>query len=182
MKKIIGLAGEIGAGKDTFCSYVKENYGNVFVFRFSDALTEALKVFFDEVKREDQQWLGAALKERFGGDILVRALIKKANSIKEGIVILNGVRAEMEEKAVKEAGGKIIYVTAGQKARWERVKIRKEKADDDVPFEKFVEMHRAVNELPIPEIGKRADFKIENNDSRESFYKKIKKTVDSFNV
>lgn len=182
MKQLIGLTGEIGAGKDTFCQYVKENYQNVFVFRFSDALTDVLRMFFDSIKREDQQWLGSSLKERFGGDILVRALVRKANNINEGIIIFNGIRAEGEAKTIKENGGKILYITAEQKIRWERVCIRKEKADDDVPYEKFIEIEKASAELPIPGIGKTADFKIENNGSKESFYGEIKKLIESFNV
>jgi dephospho-CoA kinase len=178
-KIIVGLTGEIGSGKDTFCNYIKENYKNVFVFRFSDALTDVLKMFFDAVKREDQQWLGALLKERFGSDILVRALIKKANSIGEGIVILNGIRAEGEEEKIKQNGGKIIYITADQKLRWERVKIRGEKADDDVPYEKFLEMAKASAEVQIPDIGKRADFRVENNGSKNLFCQEIKKVIDS---
>ncbi len=179
MKKvIIGLTGEMGSGKDTFCNYVKENYKNVFVLRFSEVLTDVLKIFFDEIKREDQSWLGSSLKDRFGSDILVRALIKKANSIKEGIVILNGVRSKGEEKIIRENGGRIIYVTADPKLRWERVCIRKEKADDDISYEKFLEMHKLSTEVPVPKIGKEADFKLQNNGSKAEFYKEIKKTID----
>jgi len=177
-KKLIGLTGEIGSGKDTFCNYVKENQPNVFVFRFSDALTEVLKIFFDELKREDYQWLGSALKEKFGEDILVRALIKKANSISEGIIILNGVRSAGEVKAIKENGGKIVYITADSKIRWERVKIRGEKADENAPFEKFLEREKAATEIQIPVIGKGADLKINNNGSKEDLYKELKKVVD----
>jgi len=179
MKKIIGLTGEMGGGKDTFCEYVKKNYQNVFVLKFSDALTDVLKIFFDSVKREDQQWLSLSLRERFGKDILVKALIKKAKSISEGIVILNGVRKEAEADAIKDAGGKIIYITAEGKKRWERVTTRKEKADDDVPYEKFLELGRAEAELQIPAIGEAADFTIENDGSKEQFYQQVKKIIDS---
>lgn len=177
-KKIIGLVGEMGSGKDTFCDYIKNNYKNVYFLRFSDALTETLKIFFDEVKREDQQWLSFALREKFGADILVRALIKKAKSIEEGIVVLNGVRKQAEVDAIKENGGKIIYITADEKKRWERVIVRKEKADDDVPFEKFQELGRAEAELQIPAIGAIADYKIENNKTKEEFYQEVKKVID----
>jgi len=178
-KKIIGLTGEMGSGKDTFCEYIKQNYQNVFVYRFSDALTEILKIFFDTVKREDQQWLGEILRERFGKDILFKAILRKADKIDEGIIVLNGVRKEGETKTIKENSGKIVYITADQKLRWERVRIRKEKADDDVPFEKFVEMGKAEAELQITTVGAMADFKIENNDSKELFYGEIKKLMDS---
>lgn len=179
MKYLIGLTGEMGSGKDTFCQYVKENYENVFVFRFSDALTDVLKIFFDDIKREDQSWLGSSLKERFGGDILVRALIRKANNIKEGIVILNGIRAQGEAKSIKESGGKIMYVTADSKKRWERVCLRKEKADDNVSYEEFMKMHDLPTETPIPKIGAEADIKIENNSTKEDLYSQIKKVIES---
>ncbi|MCX6720644.1 MAG: AAA family ATPase [Candidatus Staskawiczbacteria bacterium] len=179
MKKIIGLIGEMGAGKDTFCDFVRANYQNVYFLKFSDALTEVLKMFFDEVKREDQQWLSSALRERFGQDILVKALVKKIEKISDGIIILNGVRRPDDFKALKSIGGKLIYVTADQKLRWERVKTRGEKADDDVPFEKFVEMGKAEAESLITTIGAEADLKIENNSSKEDLYIKIKESIDS---
>jgi len=181
MKKIIGIVGEMGSGKDTFCQYVEENYKNVFLLKFSGVLTEILNLFFDSVKREDQQWLSLALRERFGGDILVKALIKKVNSISEGIVILNGVRRPSDFEALREIGGKLVYLTADPKKRWERVCIRKEKSDDDVPFEKFLELGKAEAEQQIPIIGAEADFKITNNDTKEDLYKEIKKIIESLN-
>jgi len=178
MKKIIGLAGEIGAGKDTFCDCLKENYENVYFFRFSDALTEVLKIFFDEIKREDQQWLSLTLREKFGGDILLKALAKKIDAVKEGIIVLNGVRRPSDMEAVKSTGGKVVYVTADEKVRWERVKIRKEKADDNVSFEKFQELCGAEAEQQISIVGKNADFKIENNGTKEEFCNEIKKVIE----
>lgn len=182
MKKIIGIIGEMGSGKDTFSEYVKKNYDNVFVLRFSDALTEVLKIFFDEVKREDQQWLSTQLREKFGQDILVKALVKKIKNIKEGIVILNGVRRPGDFEALRELGGKLVYITADPKKRWERVVIRKEKADDDVAFEKFLEMGKAEAESLISEIAKEADFKIENNGTKEDLYQNIEEIIEKNNV
>lgn len=178
MKQIIGIVGEIGSGKDTFCNFVKENYKNVYFLRFSDGLTEALKVFFDEIKREDQQWLSSLLRERFGGDILVKAMVKKINKIDDGIIILNGVRRPSDFEALLEIGGKLVCVTADVKKRWERVILRKEKADDDVPFEKFLELCGAEAEQQILVIGSRADYKIENNGTKEEFYVKVKELID----
>jgi len=179
MKKIIGIVGEMGSGKDTFCEYVKENYQNVHFLRFSDGLTSALKIFFDDIKREDQQWLSSVLRERFGQDILVKALIKKVNSIDDGIIILNGVRRPDDFAGLREIGGKLIYITADIKKRWERVVLRKEKADDDVPFEKFVELGEAEAEQLIGTIGEKADFRINNDGSKEELFLQIKKIIDS---
>lgn len=182
MKKIIGIVGEMGAGKDTFCEYVKANYQDVYFLRFSDGLTAALKVFFDDIKREDQQWLSSALRERFGQNILVKALIKKVNSIDKGIIILNGVRRTDDFSGLREIGGKLIYITADIKKRWERVVLRKEKADDDVPFEKFVELGNAEAEQLITTIGKEAEFTINNDGSKEELFLQIKKIIEDINV
>ena len=179
MKKIIGLVGEMGSGKDTFCDYVKAHYQNVYFMRFSDALTDILKIFFDDVKREDQQWISSALRERFGGDILVKALVKKIEKISDGIVILNGVRRPDDFKALKSIGGKLIYITADPKIRWERMKIRGEKADDDVTFEQFIEMGKAEAESLITTIGAEADFRIDNNGSKEQLQEQIKTIIGS---
>ncbi len=64
-KIIIGLTGEMGAGKDTFCKHIeKASQEPVFCFKFSNPLSEVLKVFFNEVSREDQY--GQDLNEKEG--------------------------------------------------------------------------------------------------------------------
>ncbi|MFH1643264.1 MAG: AAA family ATPase [Patescibacteria group bacterium] len=174
MKKIvIGLTGEMGAGKDTLVNYLKEKHDNIISLRFSTPLTETLKIFFDEVKREDQQWLVNNLRERFGQDILAKAITKKIKSMTEDVVILNGIRVWDEYSMVKELGGVIVYVTTDAKIRWERMGERKEKADDKSTWEEFLKRSQNATELFIAAIGEKADFKIENNGSLEEFHKKI---------
>lgn len=177
MKKILGLVGETGSGKDAVCDYLKEAKKDVFVFRFSQPLTEVLRIFFDKVKKEDQQWLATALRERFGNNILGEAIKKKIKNIKKGIVILNGIRATEEAKMVKSLGGKIIYITADSKTRWQRIQNRGEKKDDKSAYQKFLKIEKAATEILIPTIGKKADYKIENNRSKPFLYKEILKII-----
>ena len=173
-KIIIGLIGETGSGKDTFCDFIKKTVKEpVFCFRFSDPLSEILMILFSEVKKEDQQWLGKILREKYGNDILAKAMTKKIEKIENGILILNGIRYWEEFEMVKKLGGKNLYITTDQKIRWQRINKRGEKTDDFSSYEKFLEKEKAKTEILIPEIGKKADFKIENNGSRDDFYKKI---------
>lgn len=59
--------------------------------------------------------------------------------------------------------------------RFERLKDRGEKiGESEMTYEQFIEEENATNELLIPEIGARADVKIENNSSMEEFDGKIK--------
>jgi len=173
-KIIIGLIGETGSGKDTFCEKVKKTVKEpVFCFRFSDTLSEILMVLFGEVKKEDQQWLGKVLREQYGDDILAKAMAKKIKNIENGFIILNGIRYWEEFEMVKNLGGKNIYITADSKIRWQRISKRGEKIDDSSSYEKFLEKEKAKTEILVPEMGKKADFRIENNDSIDNFYKKI---------
>jgi len=173
-KKIIGLVGETGSGKDTFCGHLKRNLKNVYVFRFSQSLTEALRIFFDEVKKEDQQWLAICLRERFGNNILGEAIKKKVRGIKKGTIVLNGVRALEEAKMVRKLGGRMIYITAESRIRWQRVGKRGEKKDDSISYKKFLKIDKVKAEILISKIGKKSAFKIENNGSLKDFYEKIK--------
>jgi dephospho-CoA kinase len=177
-KKIIGITGATGSGKDTLCNFIKDNYQNVFCFRFSQPLSEVLGIFFNDIKKEDQQWLATTLRERFGKEILWEAIKKKIESVKEGIVLLNGIRFLEEYEGIKKLGGKIIYINAESKLRWERVRMRGEKKDDDVPYEKFLEMEKAATEVLIAQIGQKADMAIGNNSSVEDFYVKIKEALE----
>jgi len=177
MKKIIGLVGETGSGKDSFCLYAKKLSKPVFCFRFSDSLTKALRIFFDKVdkiKKEDQQWLATVLRQRFGNNILGEAVKNEVKKNKKGIIILNGIRAWEEYKTVKNLGGKIVYITASSKVRWQRIRKRGEKKDDSVSFQKFLKMEKAGTEIFISKIGKKADFKIENSGSKQDFYRSAK--------
>jgi dephospho-CoA kinase len=179
MKKILlGLVGETGSGKDTFCQYLKKvSKKPVFCFRFSDPLSEALRIFFDEIKKENQQWLGQVLRQRFGNDILAKAISKKIKNPKKGIVILNGIRYWEELKMIKNLKGKVIYITANPQLRWQRLRKRREKKDDFSSFEKFLERERAKTEILIPKIGKKADFMVKNNSSLKDFYFEINEII-----
>lgn len=177
-KKILGLVGETGSGKDTICEIVNDLVPSVSCLRFSDPLSQVLRIFFDEVKKEDQQWLATALRERFGNDILGKAIKKQIEKIKTGWVLVNGIRALEEYEMLKSLKAKIAYVTADSKIRWQRIRGRGEKKDDAVTYQKFLKLERAKTEILIPKIGEKADFKIENNGSKVALQQKISEIIN----
>jgi len=162
MKKIIiGLAGETGSGKDTVANYLAEKYG-ANLMRFADPIKETLNIFFDKSSKQDQQWLFIEFKKRFGGDVLGMALRKKIER-SDGLIVVNGLRMLEDLSFIKSfSDSYVLYITADQKLRWERVTNRGEKSDDNMDFDKFQEIERAETEVHIPEIGARADFTIRN--------------------
>ena len=143
MKKIVvGLLGESGSGKDTVANYLEEKYG-AKLMRFADPIKETLNIYFEQSSREDQQWLYLQFKERFGSDVLGKALRKKVEA-SDGLIVINGLRMPDDYEFVKSfPDSQILYVTAGQKLRWERTVNRNEKSDDKISFEQFQESETA---------------------------------------
>ena len=181
-KIIIGLVGEKGSGKETFGNFLMEvaKSKKVLRVRFSDILNETLKLWGLEGTRHNLQHLAVVMEEGFGRGTLSNAIFKRVNNLEADIVILDGIRWETDEKLIRSfPKNLLVYVTAEINLRFKRLQVRKEKKDEAKTFEQFMSEEKAKNELLIPKIGIRADFKIENNkdfsDLKEAvkeFYKK----------
>lgn len=177
-KIILGLVGESGSGKDTVADYLKENLG-AKLYRFADPLREALELYLERISREDLQWLAMKFKERFGKEILARGMRKKIEKNGSNLIAINGIRFEEDADFVKSLpNGYVLYTTLDSHLRWERIYNRGEKADDAVSYEKFLEMEKAPTEVQIPNIGKKADFRIENNGTKEDLFRQVDEIVE----
>ncbi|MGM0439325.1 MAG: AAA family ATPase [Patescibacteria group bacterium] len=181
MKKILGVLGKPGAGKDTFCDFFEKNHNSVKVVKFSDTLTDILKMFFDNVTREDQQWLVNQLRDRFGEDVLAKATKRKIKNTDEEFVLLNGVRVWDDYEMIKEVGGQLVYIETKPKLRWERMKKRGEKADDNVSYEKFLELDKGRSEKDIEDIGEKAEFKVNNNGTKKELEDQVLDIINNLN-
>jgi dephospho-CoA kinase len=165
-RKVIGLVGETGSGKDTIAHYLETRYG-AHLLRFADPIKETLSLYFERFSKDDQQWLAMLLKERFGKDILGKALRPHVEAA-EGLVSINGLRFPEDLDFVKTfASSFVIYITAPQRLRWERAHRRGEKTDDASDFAHFQKLELVPTEIHIPEIGAQADYTIVNDGSLE---------------
>jgi len=163
MKKIIiGLVGETGSGKDTVADYLEKEY-DAKLMRFADPIKDTLSIYFDKLSKEDQAWLYSVFKDRFGANILSRAMRKKVQDSKDKLIIINGVRMPSDYEFIREFdNSKILYITASERTRWQRVTGRGEKSDDDIPFEAFQALDKKETETHVSEIGVKADRTINN--------------------
>jgi len=162
-KIIIGLVGETGSGKDTVAHYLKRRY-DVQLLRFSLPLKKTLDLFFNKSSKEDQSWLYSTFKDRFGEDVLHQG-VKRYVEQHDGLMCVNGMRMMKDLDFIRSfKNNYIMYVTADQKLRWERVVGRGEKSDDNQTLEQFKEFETtAETEKNIPTIGAQADFIIKND-------------------
>ncbi len=179
MKKIvIGLLGETGSGKDTVANHLEEKYG-AKLRRFANPIKDTLSIFFDKLSKKDQQWLYLRFRERFGEDILCRAMKKRIDSDKEELIVVNGLRMLCDYDFIKSyENSYVLYVTADEEIRWKRVVSRGEKTDDNISLEKFQEMEKEETEIHIPEMGKKADGTINNDKDVEYLLKETDKFME----
>jgi len=91
------------------------------------------------------------------------------------VIIADGIRMHGDVEPFKNKYGKnfyLVYVTADIKVRYERTRNRKEKdGEDKTTFEQFLEEEAKLTEISIHEIGKQADFTLNNNGTSEDLIK-----------
>lgn len=181
--KVIGLIGEKGSGKQTFVNFLKELHPdlNIRQVRFSDILAETLLIWDIPITRPNLQKLSLTMENSFGASSLANAAKFSIEGDSADIIVFDGIRREAELKLVKNMPDHIlIYITADQKLRYERLKKRSEKVGETgLTFEQFMAEEKSPAEILIPGLGKKADLKIENNGSLEEFKQKIKQLQQS---
>lgn len=197
MMKVLGLVGEKGSGKQTFVNFLKEiaaspplsrlaavragprnDEGKLIIrqVRFSDILAQTLILWDIPITRSNLQKLSIMMNKTFGQTALAKAAKFYFEGDAADIIILDGVRREAEVRLVRSFQNSIlIYITAEQKQRYQRLKTRSEKAEEvGLTYEQFLEEEKSKAEKEIPEISKKTDVKLENNGSLEEFKTKIK--------
>lgn len=178
MKKIFGIAGEMGAGKGTVAEYLQKNFG-ASKRAFSDSLKDVADRMHLEKNRENLQKISTMFRENFHGDILSEVVFQDAKNDKADIVTIDGVRRKADIEFFKDiAGFKLVYVEADIKTRYERIIQRGEKSDDNSKtFEEFEKDHLREAEKEIVSLKKIADFVIDNNGSFEELYKQVDEII-----
>lgn len=180
-KLILGLIGERFAGKDVVAEYLKNRYGAEH-FRFSHILDEILKLLNLEISRRNEIDLGLGLRQIFGGQVLGPAIAKKVKESGRDMVVVNGIRMD-EFEVIKALGAKTIFITAPVDIRFGRYLTRREKADDaTMNFENFEKQGKEATEIGIPELGAKADFKIENIGTLEELYGKVEEIIQNLKI
>ncbi|MCD6373867.1 MAG: AAA family ATPase [Thermococcus sp.] len=184
---IIGVVGKIAAGKTTVAKFFEEKgfcrvscsdplidmlTHNVSDYSWVPELPEKA-----EPTRERLIEFGKYLKDRYGGDILIRLAVDKKRHCEN--IVIDGVRSEGEIKAVKRLGGKVIYVEARPEIRFERLMKRKASKDKGIKsFEDFKAMDDAEESLyHTSELKGLADYVILNEGTLEELRAKVERII-----
>lgn len=179
-KIVIGLIGEKGSGKGTVAKHLINNHGAAH-FGTSAILKRTVEDLRLPTTRDNLIKLALILKEGFWSSVVMDSLIADMEESDADIIIADGIRMHGDVEPFKKKYGDnffLIYVTADIKTRYERTKMRKEKAGEDTAtFAQFLAEEGRLTEVSIHEIGYKADYKIANDQGLEKLLEQTEKIM-----
>lgn len=181
-KIILGLVGEMAAGKTTVTDYLKEKHGAVS-FRFSDMLRDILDRMHIEKTRENLQTLSTSLRQNYGDDIMSKVIMLDAKDATNDFIITEGIRRPSDITYLKELDGfHLVAIRADERTRFERITARSENPDDQTKtWEEFQKQGLQESEQKIKDIAAEADNTIDNNGSPEDLYRQVDDILKKLN-
>ncbi len=180
-KVIIGITGEPGAGKEefwkAFCKVSREN--SIYDYARYGTSVFLRKILEDRgivATRDNLPALVVSLESADGEGAAMRMLLESVRAEKPTLRIIDSIRMPADETALRtESHNILLYVTAPPLMRLDRMRSRGEKAGEkDLTIEKFMEQELSHTEKHVPEIGSRADWKIENIGTVEELEEKVR--------
>jgi dephospho-CoA kinase len=181
-KIILGFVGPVASGKGTVCQYLKEKH-QASVYRFSTILRNILDQLYLAQNRKNMQDLFLTLEQTFGDGVLSSAMANQVNSDSAIIIAIDGVRREADIKGLKDLPGfHLIFITADQKIRWQRIVKRGENTDDaQKTFSQFQKDEENEAEQQIKTVAKLAKYTIDNNGNLEQLYQQVEEILKKIN-
>lgn len=135
---IVGVTGTFASGKDTLAEYLEEHEGWLHVSTGDIVREETQKKFGRkdrEILHEHANWM----RHNLSPGVLMEMALDKFKLVQgkyKGLVV-SGVRSIGEVEVLKAAGGKMIFVDADIRTRYERAAQRQRNLEDSLSFEDF---------------------------------------------
>lgn len=170
---LIGVVGNIRAGKTTVCTYLSKRYGYVLASN-SDLLKEIAFKLNMQADRESLKRIGDAIFSTLGNDAIAKYRISRnifAPTVVDGIRYSEEVETYRQNKAFR-----LLAIVADDDTRYSRAKslVQKgESKDTKQCFDEFMALSNARSEERVPDLVKKADYRIENTGSIEELESKI---------
>ena len=177
-KIIIGLTGEICAGKGIIVKYLEQKHGAAS-YRFSTMLRDLLGRLYLPVSRENMQFMSTAIRQYFGEDILAKVIAEDVKKDTNNIIVVDGVRRVPDIKYLREIPGfKLVRVAAEPETRFNRLIARKENPGDETKtYEEFLSDHKKEADAQVPIVMAQAELEIDNNGSLEDLYRQVDQII-----
>ncbi len=166
---VLGIAGTNGSGKDTVSHMLAERHG-FFVGSASEMIEAELKKRGLPTERAYKRELSAEWRRQYGMAAIVDRAIEEAEAAGYGKLIVGSLRHPGEADRIHELGGKVIWVDADPKVRYQRITQNdRGRVEDKKTFEEFLAEEEAEKyqsgdaaSLSTEAVKERSDIFIEN--------------------
>ena len=191
-QQIIGIIGCVGSGKDTCGDYLVNHY-KFQKIAYADKVKDVASIVFGWDRdlmqgstKESREWreqvdefwgisprvamqkIGTDMfREHIDKDVWIKSVVKKIQSTENNYVITD-CRFENEVEAIKNLGGKVIYIQRGEEPEWAA------EAREGKPCRDGIH----VSDWNPYMLTKYADNTIYNNGTLEELYRKIDSLIN----
>jgi dephospho-CoA kinase len=186
--KLIGIGGTNGAGKDVLSDLLADEYGWLFISASRDLIIPELKKRGLPLERQNMAAISTEWRRQDRDGVISKA-VDKFNQENKGDkykgMVISALRHPWEADAVHRLGGKVVWVDADPKIRYDRIFNRGQGDKDNKTFEQFLAEEEAERDhgedkanLSWQAVKDRADYFIDNDtDSLGEFKKKVEKQL-----
>lgn len=129
--EIIGVAGSFASGKDTVAHALANDYGYTHVST-GDMVREAAQRERGSIERPVLFEVADEHRHRDGAGVFVMHALEKSRPL-----VITGIRSVGEAKALKAAGGILLFIDAPAEVRYERMRNRHRDAEVQLTLEQF---------------------------------------------
>ena len=178
-KKIIGITGTQGSGKDTAAEFLARELDYQH-FSLSDIVREETNKLGLEHTRDNWREVADSLRSQFGNGVLAIKMIEKIKNLDAKGFIITSFRHPDEVSVIKKSfkNFKLISIDANIDIRYQRI-IKRGKVADQVSMDNFKEQEKKENVtsdvgMRIQEVIGMSDVKIINDGDLDSLYNELK--------
>lgn len=129
--ELIGIAGSFASGKDTIAHHLVDNFGFSHVST-GDMVREVAQSERGSIERPILFEVANEHRYRDGAGVFVVRALEKSRPL-----VITGIRSLGEAKALKDAGGTLLFVDAPVEVRYERMKNRHRDNETELTLEQF---------------------------------------------
>jgi len=180
--KIIGISGTDGSGKDSLGHFLRDNFGWYFISVTDLLRAEATKRGL-ELSRGTLKKISAEWRQKEGLGVLIDHAVKEYGSLNKSFngLCIASLRNPGEVVRVHELGGKVVWLDAPIKLRYQRAIARNKGTEDQVTFKEFqkeeAEQMHGDHEtaLSLSAVKAKADIFITNDSNDFAEFKKRSK-------
>lgn len=178
LPELIGIAGSFASGKDTIAHALEADYGFTHVST-GDMVREVAMRERGSIERPVLHEVATEHRFRDGAGVFVVHALEKPRPL-----VVTGIRSLGEAKALKAAGGVLLFIDAPVEVRYERMKARHRDAETELTLEQFkaneaTEWHEGETDADfnLRDIKAMADIVLENVLPLEEFIAEAEKQL-----